>query len=259
MAQQGFRIRTVAREAGDAGGDAEEDLVPGNLERAAYGIHDAARQACGVRAVAQARQQYGEFIPAQTGDHGRFLGQLALGQIPAAHGFAQAAAHRFKQAVAFANAEGVVDAFETVEIEEQDSALFTRFGGFPGDALDFLAEAFAVGKLGDHVHIGKAVDAFHRGVEPREHAVEGVRQHFQFIAGIHLDAQVQLARGGETGGFGQAAHRTQRLADDQRDHRQEDDQATAAMMTWRVMMSMAGVTTADMGTVATTAPIRRPL
>ena len=97
----------------DAGRDEQLALV--NVERDAQRLGDLLRDLGGVFDVLDVRNEQREFVAAESRH-----------RVPFAHASANAFGERFEQMIADRVAEGVVDVFEPIEIEEKDGQALLR-------------------------------------------------------------------------------------------------------------------------------------
>ena len=167
--EQRIAVVAVFREQRDADAGGDEDLVAFDDEGAAHRFLDAVGDVERMVDPLQVRNQDGEFVAAQpcqivrcvTGRAG-MAGALfsARDQIGGPGGFAQALGHHLEQVVADVVAEGVVDAFEGVEVHEQHGELLVADFRAVQFAFQRFQKGLAVGDAGQAVAVGQAADLF---------------------------------------------------------------------------------------------------
>ncbi len=81
--------------------------------------------------------------------------------------------------------ERLHELLQTLQLEHQHRAGLRL--GLQNEEIHFPHEAVLIGQLRYRIDKGDLLDALHRGVKPADHAVEGVGEGFELIAGFEPD------------------------------------------------------------------------
>ena len=106
VAQQGFRIRGIAGEGGDADARGDAQVMPGDAMRRIEREDDLLRAERRIVRMHDVREQYEELVAA-----------LPAYRVGAAYAGLQALRHRFQQLIADGVAQRIVDVLESIEID----------------------------------------------------------------------------------------------------------------------------------------------
>ena len=124
---------------------------------------------------------------------GRGTGARPSDHIASAQAVGQTPGKAAEQKIAGIVAEGVVDQFEAVEIEEQDRAPVLIAASARDGATQYLFDVNAVRQIGHAVEEGKMADPFGVVLKLAEHAIERRRQHADLVIGSDLDLLLEAS------------------------------------------------------------------
>ncbi len=121
LSEQRLGVQAVGRIHGDADARAHHELLAVQRERAPQRLEDPAGHVGGLLRRAQVVQHHRELVASKPGHRGIFFSVRASHAVRLAHAGHHPGGYRLEQLVSHHEAQGVVDALEAVQPQEQES------------------------------------------------------------------------------------------------------------------------------------------